>query len=168
MRLFFSLEIDRGSADEIARWRNGSVNHLGNPVPVSNFHMTLLFLGNLSFQQADNLARAADRITVESIELNLDTWGYFVRQGIFWIGPSRAPENLLSLVDNLNRCARGLQLKVDRRSYQPHVTLLRQCHQNPNPVSYPCINLVFQGFSLMQSMQSSSGVSYSSIASWHS
>ncbi len=46
-RLFFALPVSDAQRRALAQWRRGLGLRSGKPVPAANFHVTLLFLGDV-------------------------------------------------------------------------------------------------------------------------
>lgn len=58
-RLFFALPCAQAQRRAIAQWRGALHVDSGRPVPVDNFHVTLLFLGAVAVTQVPALCAAA-------------------------------------------------------------------------------------------------------------
>ncbi|MBV8899041.1 MAG: RNA 2',3'-cyclic phosphodiesterase [Verrucomicrobia bacterium] len=96
----------------------------------AQFHLTLLFLGNVLDDQLPTLTRAIQEATVPvraPFSLRLDRYGCFPavsRPRVFWIGIQASPP----LNELQHRLAAGLspRFALDARDYAyPHVTLAR-------------------------------------------
>lgn len=171
MRLFFGLEPDSESALAITAWRDRQLPLLGRPVPVANLHITLAFLGDISTHRLERLGKTVDQFIEQKRPqgeaLTLNQLGYWPRPGICWLGPQVWPDSLDSLARSLSRLGTVQGSKADRRKYRPHITLVRGCDfPPPAATSEPLFKLEFDHFSLYQSRQGSSGVTYQVLASW--
>nr|VFK59380.1 MAG: 2'-5' RNA ligase [Candidatus Kentron sp. TUN] len=101
-RLFFALwptESIRKVLAEIAR----DVHCKGLPVPTRNFHITLVFLGPVDANRQGCVERMAEKIEGVPFNIRLDELGCFPRAGIVWLGASKTPLALHSLVSKLNQ-----------------------------------------------------------------
>ena len=167
MRLFYALELDDSVRSAIENWRSSALPAIGKPVPPANFHITLLYLGEVGDRDFEKLLYETDRIQPPAISLRLDKSGYFARPRVYWVGSEAVPAPLLSLVKDLKRCARKVGLKVDKRPYTPHVTLFRKCAARPPmPAHDIFLELSFTGFTLYESVSVHGGVRYEPRASW--
>ena len=167
MRLFYALELDAGARTTIETWRANALPPIGRAVPAANFHITLLYLGEVGERDLEKLLHETDRLQAPSVSLCLDKSGYFPRPKVYWVGSETVPAPLLSLVKDLKRCARKVGLKVDKRPYTPHVTLFRKCAARPPlPAHDISLDLSFTGFTLYESVSGNAGVRYEPVASW--
>ena len=167
MRLFYALELDDSVRSAIENWRSSALPAIGKPVPPANFHITLLYLGEVGERDLEKLLYETDRIQAPTINLSLDKSGYFPRPKVYWVGSETVPAPLLSLVKDLKRCARKVGLKVDKRPYTPHVTLFRKCLARPPlPAHDISQHLSFSGFTLYESVSGAGGVRYEPVARW--
>lgn len=99
----------------------------GKVVIPENFHVTLLFLGNISHQAADCIIESMQDVAVQPFDMRLDRLGYFQKTKIFWVGPSQTPDELERLYRNVRNYAQQCGISKLSKRYVPHVTLLRRC-----------------------------------------
>ena len=126
-RLFFALWPDDAIRDELVLATRKAVTGCGGrPVPAENLHITLAFLHSVEEKRLQCIFDAAAGLNDKRFELRLDTFGVFPRAGIFWLGPSRMPRELLNLVDNLWRALEPCGFSAECRQYNAHVTLARK------------------------------------------
>lgn len=107
----------------------------GKEVLPENFHVTLLFLGNIPYQVADCFIQNVQDISVQPFRMTLDRLGYFDKTKIFWVGPTHTPLELESLYKSARNCAQQCGISKLSKRYVPHVSLLRNCEvpvSNPN------------------------------------
>ncbi len=171
MRLFFALELPGETARAVATWRDRELAPVGRPVPAANFHITLAFVGELPAPRLERLCLAVDEWVSRDVpvggHLQLDRTGYWQKPGIYWLGPSRWPQQLTALAKKLGGLSSGSGGKRDKRRLQPHVTLFRRCQPPPPaPVRQPHFALDYHHFALFESRQGKSGVSYHPLAHW--
>jgi 2'-5' RNA ligase len=171
MRVFFGLEASPDLAMQIADWRDRQLSHVGRPVPPANFHITLAFVGEIKDQSLEALASNVDQWVEQEQpcggHLELDQTGYWPKPGIYWLGCANWPEGLGRLADKLKSLATAVGGKRDRNSFQPHLTLLRGCRQAPTaPAASPGFSMEYDHFTLYESRQGRSGVSYHPLADW--
>ncbi|MCB1699902.1 MAG: RNA 2',3'-cyclic phosphodiesterase [Halioglobus sp.] len=171
MRTFFGLEAEATTAIQIADWRDRQFACDGRPVPPANFHITLAFVGETSPQALENLCLSVDawlaRQDTRGAKLLLDCTGYWPKPGIYWLGPKTWPDTLSALAAKLRQLATNIGARRDRNPFQPHVTLFRQCVTAPlAPATEPAITLAYRHFTLFESRQGKSGVSYHPLQHW--
>ncbi len=171
MRLFFGLEPDEETALAIAAWRDRELPHSGRSVPIANLHITLAFLGEVSHHRLERLTAATDELAqagaTPSFGLVLDQLGYWAKPRICWLGPGAWPDQLNQLASSLAGLGAAQGGKRSRGQFQPHLTLARGCEiPPPAPLNPPHFELQFSHFSLFESRQGKSGVSYHPVASW--
>jgi len=111
-----------------------------NPYLPEDWHLTLHFLGPVKTDRvADIVALAAVPFQPFTLMLNLPTcWP----QGLAVLCPSQVPPALQALHERLGAALRRLDLPVEARPYQPHVTLARRATgaitpARPTPVVWP-------------------------------
>lgn len=171
MRLFFALEPDSRSAVAIADWRDRQLPGAGRPVPVTNLHITLAFLGEISNHRLERLCNSVDEYlehrSVPGGELKLDQVGYWPKPRILWLGPAQWPDTLTQLGDALGQRGSTAGGKRKRGAFQPHITLFRGCDRAPAaPAAAPQFTFNYRDFALMESRQGKQGVSYHPLAHW--
>lgn len=166
VRAFFALLPDRDTRGNIRFHAAQCSPETGNAVATDNYHITLLFLGNVAPQQLDALCVDCDGISLPPFRLTIDTPGWWQKAGIFWLGPASTPPALTTLHDTLARLAVRRQMVPDRHRFIPHITLMRQVRHAPQyPVMKP-FTWQADHFSLMQSDLRPEGVRYTEIARW--
>ncbi|MBF7142666.1 MULTISPECIES: RNA 2',3'-cyclic phosphodiesterase [Pseudomonas] len=133
-RLFFAMAFPGPQAKAIARWRN-SLN-LGNArrVPAANFHITLLFLGDVSVELLPAVVAAADSVTrpTRPLRVVLDTLEAWHRSSVLALTADQPPAPLLRLAYDLQQAMQPLGLTPELQGYRPHLTLARD-FRNPAP-----------------------------------
>jgi 2'-5' RNA ligase len=124
-RLFFALWPDNDLRQQLVNhaaqwiWPNGCVRYLPE-----DWHLTLQFIGQVHADRAvDIVALAA--VPFQPFTLTLDQpmcWPH----GLAVLCMSQAPAPLQALYERLGDALRRLDLPVETRPYQPHVTLARR------------------------------------------
>ena len=146
-------------------------------VAPENLHMTLLFLGNLTQAQCDNLilATTAARLGAQlsPFSVTLCRSGLFPSAKVAWLGPATTPAPLTRLEQQLRALVSEQGLAVEPRPYRPHITLLRKTSSPANqdlatalaPPPAP-LTLPVNEFALYESRSTPDGVRYLPLASW--
>ena len=132
-RLFFALwpekEVRLAITRQTAPYLKKSK---GRIIPTANLHITLHFIGSVDDEIAGCLHTAASAVKAEPFQLELDTFGYFSRAKIAWLGVTQTPKAVLHLNQTLGEQLIDCGYQPDSRKFSPHVTLMRNCRR---PVS---------------------------------
>ncbi len=168
MRLFFGLQLDQQTCLDIDHWVTKSLPPMTHPVPLVNFHITLAFLGNVDHGHLEQLCMSADDIRSPKFELTLNEPGFWNKPAILWLGMTEIPAPLVALSKKLKYLANQMSFSVEKRSYQPHVTIARRCElPPPAAIELPNFPAAFDHFTLYESVTTrSSGIRYDVIKNW--
>ena len=96
------------------------------PVKVENIHLTLHFIGQAEPQPVIEALSAVAAACVP-FEMRLSGVGFFRgrnRSSVLWAGVERALE-LVRLHSELGTTLERLEIAVDKRPFQPHITIAR-------------------------------------------
>ena len=166
-RLFFALWPETGLQKVWATTaRELLPTGAGRLIPVSNLHMTLLYIGEVSAEKRAELELMAGEINFVPFVLRLDKFGYWRRPRVWWWGATETPEQLQQLVDSLRCGAKACGLEVDQRPYKAHLTLARKVSRSPGQlVAQPCDWHIKQ-FALVRSTLLPGGAQYEVQRCW--
>jgi len=165
-RVFFSLLPDPRTMEAISFHANQYSPDTGRKVRAENFHITLLFLGNVAIQTIDKLCMDCDSLASPSFELLINSPGWWKKSGILWLGPKDIPNALDELHQSLKSLAGRHRIPTDNKPYVPHITLMRKVREAPeNPVVKP-FTWTADSFTLMESETMPDGARYTELASW--
>jgi RNA 2',3'-cyclic 3'-phosphodiesterase len=124
IRAFLALPLPDDLADRLVPIQAALL--LPRPVPMQDFHVTLAFLGDVREDVLDELHLALEGVRLPAPMLALDGLGTFggarVENVHAVIRPDPALERLQARVVQL---ARSLGIRIEKRRFQPHVTLGR-------------------------------------------
>ena len=128
-RLFLGIDLNGDDRAALAAFLAPLSPFPGRPVPPSNWHLTVRFLGETTPVQADRLLAALDEGELGGpFSLRLAGLGAFPnpdRAAVLWMGVE-APENRLAELNRMaERLARDLGFEAEERPYHPHLTLSR-------------------------------------------
>ncbi|MHB8947574.1 MAG: RNA 2',3'-cyclic phosphodiesterase [Rhodoferax sp.] len=149
-RLFLALDADAPVQAQLAAhakqwtWPVGCV-----PCQPADWHITLHFIGAVDADQVERLA-AGLAVPFQPFELVLDLpllWPH----GLAILGASVVPPPLLALYEQLGAALRGLDVTVETRPYQPHVTLARHAGAAIAPAASTPVLWPVQGYALVLS-----------------
>nr|WP_136250379.1 RNA 2',3'-cyclic phosphodiesterase [Ningiella ruwaisensis] len=167
MRYFLGLDIDAKSKLAIEQWRNKALPHFVGSVPAANFHITLVFLGQVQAHQLEDLTARIDEIAKPKIDLHLDSLGYWSKPKILFLGATATSQGLIQLANQLGTAANGSGLNVRQGIYIPHLTLVRKVKDNPpNALISPSFRCQFSHMHLFESVSTKTGVRYPIRATW--
>ncbi len=132
-RLFFALWPDervRMQIESIYKTFT-DINKKGRRVPLFNLHLTLHFLGNVPLDKIDCYVEKANEVKASQFELAINERGYFKKPKIVWMGLEHSPDALIDLQRQLGQFISSCGFGVERRPYNPHITVARKIHQDP-------------------------------------
>jgi 2'-5' RNA ligase len=139
----------------------------GRKVRTQNFHLTLLFLGDISTHRIEVLQQTMKNISAKKFELSLDKICHWKRNQIIYIQAKQFSTELFFLVDSLKIALSEAGFLFDKRSYRPHVTLIRKAtHTTEINLNDP-IKWHVDKWSLIQSKQTEHGVDYIPLKQWN-
>ncbi|WP_240349629.1 RNA 2',3'-cyclic phosphodiesterase [Pseudomonas putida] len=163
-RLFFALSVDEAPRRAIAQWRQDLCLRVGKPVAADNFHVTLLFVGDVSADQMPSLIASVGALKhPRALRLQLDRLNVWLRPQILVLEPIQAPPALLRLAYDLAQTLRPLGIVEQPHDYRPHLTLSRDFHQEvPETPLAPDFMLVARHFTLFESRKGQ----YWPVAEW--
>lgn len=125
-RMFFALWPSAAERIALASWQPYLHELLGGRVMQPNtLHVTLVFLGLVVENRLEALQLAAQEVDFQPFDLRLTEVHYWEHNRIVYAAPEVIPARLAALVDQLAAKLSNHCFNFDRRSYKPHVTLLR-------------------------------------------
>ena len=165
-RLFFALWPSSAERTALAAWQ-AALQQLcgGRPQAPLMLHATLVFLGAVAEERMQALQLAAQEISCSGFMLQLDVARYWGHNHLVYAAPGVVPSPLMQLVKELEQKLLHHHFAFERRSYKPHVTLLRHARwtDTPLPAMSPVI-LAVRDFVLVQSVSEGRGVRYEILA----
>lgn len=123
IRLFAAIAVPFDIGETLSRRQQGLPRARWRPVDA--FHITLRFFGELSEPTAADLDSGLSGVSMEAFDLSLEGAGVFGESDharAVWAGVAES-EPLRRLAAKCDSAARRIGLKVEPRSYRPHVTL---------------------------------------------
>jgi len=165
-RLFFALwpdEVTRKQIDYVARqFKNQNIK----PVKKSNLHITLEFLGEVSAEDQEVLIKKVTKLQLEPFDIEFTKVGWWRKPQILWIGTMHIPKELTRLVKSIKKCVKKQGLKIDKREYQPHVTIARKVKEVVIPNKALHISWHVNSFVLVVSNTKENGAEYQVLKEW--
>lgn len=129
MRLFIALELPGDVRERLARsaasletsWTSGRL------IPAENYHLTLVFLGEVPEGRLEDIAEAMEACPSPPLTLTVGAFGRFRQRGgdVVWRRVSGG-NALFSLQRRLTRELERRGFTLEKREYSPHLTLGRK------------------------------------------
>lgn len=167
MRLFFALWPDALVQAALARQAQTLASAIGGRATRAEaIHLTLAFLGDVDALDLPKVRQTAQGVAADAFELELDRLGCWKHNAIGWLAPGTAPAALSALVENLRGELRTAGIAFDRKSFRPHVTLVRKAvrecaERSIEPIVWPLLE-----FALMRSDLTAAGARYECVDRW--
>ena len=165
-RLFFAFWPDEPTRQAIHKQTRKVVRHSGGkPITPENFHITLVFLGNMDAQNALLARKAADSVVSEPFTLTLDRLYFWPEPRVLTLAPSQVPDVAQDLTSSLLTALRVHDLVSDVKPFEPHVTLARKAsHLAVRQIH--SVHWQIEDFVLVRSVTHQKGSEYTPIARW--
>lgn len=167
VRVFFALWPDndvRSRLYELAqqqRHRGG-----GRVMRAETLHLTLLFIGDVPIGQLQELKQAVAAIRASAFSFDLKWFAGWRHNAIGYAAPSEIPEDMLQLSTQLCECVAQAGFSFDRKTFKPHVTLLRKMAHVPDAQPISVQEWTVREFVLVQSVLNAQGAGYEIIGRW--
>lgn len=166
VRVFFALWPTDAERVALAAWQPALHKLCGGRITrADTLHNTLVFLGNIERHRLEALQLAAQEAGGEAFQLSFDAAHYWGHNRIVFAAPGSEPPQLARLVHGLEQRLSAHRFDFDKRSYKPHVTLLRNAKWGEAPL--PERNRVVwqaKDFALVQSVPDEKGANYQVLA----
>ncbi len=135
------------------------------PVLVDNLHITLVFLGSIEYRQEQALIAGTANLPMAPVKIVFDQLSFWKKSEVVCLTGNISESPLFSIVKELNALAVQLNIPVDSRPYQPHVTLARKAKQAV-VLDFEPIVWHAEKFHLVESCSTQAGVRYRICHSW--
>ncbi|MCX7628434.1 MAG: RNA 2',3'-cyclic phosphodiesterase [Methylophilaceae bacterium] len=167
IRLFLALwpdaEVQQVLYDRAIEQQRGCQGRL---MRTETLHLTLLFLGSVPTPCLPKLYTVLSNVHAKSFQLQLDAITAWRHNHIVYAFPTRPPEALLQLAQELRKTLTQAGFHFDHKPFVPHLTLLRQVRHVPPQQSMGPITWSVRQFALVQSVPEGMGVRYVILRSW--
>lgn len=168
MRLFFALWPELSSSSQ---WQHDLALPTqtlgGRRMPMSNLHMTLAFLGELSGDRTNALIRLGDDLPTDAIHLRFDRIECWKNAGIACLRPTETPVALMRLFGQLTTGLKLAGFPVEARTFKPHVTLARHVSVSaPSLPVWPVLEWQVPAIALVRSRLTPEGSEYAVLHEW--
>jgi len=130
-----------------------------------NLHLTLVFLGAVAREKIPQLEAVAGHQNGAGFGLEFGATGYWRHNRIVWAAPHATPEPMRGLVSGLEQALERAGFDFDRRSYVPHITLIRDTRA-PAVLPPLAFDWPVRDFALVESARDERSMVYRVIAQW--
>ena len=165
-RYFFALWPDNGTRECLLNVSRVLPDDCGRKVKPENFHITLVFLGNVEDSLITRLCDEITTVDIGPFSINLDHCGWWRRSRVIYLSPSDVCPDLNKLVRELIQITLSYQIKIDSRKYHPHLTLARKAGSPLEEFSFQPILWPIRSFCLIKSHTYASGAEYEVMHRW--
>ena len=166
MRLFIAINFSAETKSRLLALRDELCAHSsrGNFSLPENLHLTLAFLGECDAKQTAAAKSAMDAARFEPFHLTIERVGRFRRDGgdVFWVGV-REDKPLLDLQRDLTEKLIVAGFSLDKRKYNPHVTLGREVIADWSPRRLEAFGEMVSSIDLMKSERIQGKLTYTAI-----
>jgi len=167
IRIFFALWPDEELRKQLQQTAElMTVTRPGRRVPLYNLHLTLHFIGNVSFDEMACLQHQARQLRADGFEFAIDCRGYFKKPRVAWLGCSEIPPTVSVLQQKLGRRLQKCDYQPEKRRFNPHVTVARKINHSPEIHEFAPLLWRVDNFVLIESRATDNGVIYKVIESY--
>jgi len=140
------------------------------PMPASNVHATLCFIGAIEQDKLDLLRSAMAEVRGHRVALCFDTLEHWEGPKVVCATASRESEAAAALASAIAKAAVGVGFSPDIKPFRAHLTLARKFRRDlsveyPQPL-VPATHMNSSEFFLMESRRGEAGSIYSAVDSW--
>jgi 2'-5' RNA ligase len=165
-RMFFALWPDDTTRQKLVRLCQSIQAKKFKWVLPQNFHVTLVFLGNIDTTAELLMKKSAAAISAEPFVVTFDRLIYWSKPKVLCLTSRQQPPGELGmLVEALGLAVESCGLQIDTKPYTPHITLARHCNAFAEQ-DYESVVWRAESFCLVESCSESSGVFYKVIQQW--
>lgn len=164
-RLFFALWPDAKTRSRIDAISTKVRQHGLRKYRADNLHCTLVFLGNVEDEVANQLVSEMADIKLAEFSVIFDRISFWPRPKVLCLTCSSQPQRLHDLVDAISDRLNQYPIRLEKRPYRAHITLARRASQNCELVFEP-IEWQAQSFALVESVSTENGSEYRVLQQW--
>ncbi len=167
-RLFFSLwPSDEFRAQVEAATRAVSRDSAGRIIPPRNFHVTLLFLGEVLQSHIGAIQQAAAAVSgIGAFTLDFDRIEAWPGSKVLCLTPSNPPPEAARLSKELQCRLSPEQFRLGSQEFRPHITLARDLPRIQAAQSIEPLRWKLNEFVLVESRRGAGGSNYSPLGRW--
>jgi RNA 2',3'-cyclic 3'-phosphodiesterase len=139
----------------------------GRPVPASNLHVTLAFLGSVPERRLPELAEIARGAAAGGrLDLAFDRLEYWRAAQLLCALPAEAPVPIIALARGLQDALAVSGFAPDLKPFRPHVTVMRKVSRPVRTEQIHPVAWSFTELALVESRTFATGALYSVVESY--
>ena len=166
-RLYFALWPDNGIRLQLSRFRLQLAREgNGHAVFPVTLHMTLAFLGDVDKTLIPVIEKIGGRLVASPFNYNVNVAGCFPKAQVAWLGAKDTPWHLFELQKNLQSLLAAAQLGHDKRTFRPHITVVREVETPFPDRAIPPVRWPVDHFCLVSARTGPSGPEYDVLKTW--
>ena len=166
-RLFFALWPEDAARERLAHaTRKATRASGGRPVPVSNLHSTLAFLGAVPEARLPIVATAAAEVRQSAFRLVFDRLEHWSKPAVLCATCSHATLAAPSLASELWKLLARQGFAPDSKPHRPHVTVARKVVKPHALGDVHPVEWVIDEFALVESVTAPEGARYTVLQRW--
>ena len=126
-RVFFALWPDHNQRERLRDVINSVARSVeGKAVDRRDWHVTLVYIGELPEEQLPDLQERASQVRVEPFHLSFDRLEFWARPRVACLIAPTVPVELQSLIDTLRGISLDFGVMPEDRTYRPHITVAKR------------------------------------------
>ncbi len=139
----------------------------GRLIPPRNYHVTLLFLGDVPAARVAAVQEACARLAGSpAFELNFDSVEAWGRKLLCLVSSMPPPAAATDLAARLRSSLGGDVQRQDEHEFRPHITLARDLPRGQQTRNVEILRQKVTDFVLAESVRDASGSQYSVLTRW--
>ena len=135
----------------------------GRAVDRRNWHVTLVFIGNLAEEQVPELLIKCAHVDVEPFRLRFDKLSFWPRPKIACLQAMTVPDPLKQLKADLETMLMPFGVEPEEHDYRPHITAVRAAKPFEAESLARPVEMHWSGFELVESEPAPGGAQYRPI-----
>lgn len=159
--VFFALWPDHRQRDRLRDVINSVARTVeGRMVDRRDWHVTLVYIGDVPDDEIPDLQERAARIQVTPFRLSFDKLEFWARPKVACIVAPTIPPELQSLIGALSSIVQDFGVVPNDRTYRPHITVARNARTFSTERLAQRATTEWSSFELMESVSVPGGTTY--------
>ncbi len=159
--VFFALWPDNRQRDRLRDVINSVARTVeGKSVDRREWHVTLVYIGDIPEDQVPDLLERASQIQVEPFSLGFDRLEFWARPKVACMIAPTIPVELQALIKDLHDIVQDFGVVPNDRTYRPHITVARNARTFTTERLAQRATTEWSSFELVESVSVPGGVTY--------